>query len=236
MILKTPQAEARVIGTRFALSVTTNSTRLDVTEGKVRFTRDSDSKFVKVSTGHYAIAAADSQLASLPFTGGLLRLWWSGVQGNRLFNNSRLVNRPNGRDAVPDFELAIAETNAFAVRVCGYVHPPVTGNYRFWLEKPPMDFAKTGYAQLAMSPTEAPSEAVKIAQTAEAGNGMISPYQAVGATKAPPPIPLVAGRRYYLQANLFIKKGKAELSVFWQPPGQERRVLSSEFLSPWEGE
>ncbi|HUL51607.1 MAG TPA: FecR domain-containing protein, partial [Candidatus Nitrosotalea sp.] len=237
MIISTPQARARVIGTRFTLTVKTNSTRLDVMEGKVRFTRESDSRFVKVTTGHYAVATPDYQLASLPFTGGLLRVWWSGVEGNTLFNNPRFRNPPDGREIVPDFKLAVAETNAFAVRVCGYVHPPVTGNYRFWLEKPPIDFADTGYAQLAMSPTEDPSEAVRIARTASQGNGMtsLSPYRAVGATTAPPPVPLVAGRRYYIQANLFIKKGKAELSVFWQPPGQERCALSSEFLSPWEG-
>jgi ferric-dicitrate binding protein FerR (iron transport regulator) len=237
MTIKTPHAEARVIGTRFTLTVTTNSSLLDVMEGKVRFTRNSDEKSVRVDAGHYAVAAADYQLASLPFTGGLLRVWWSGVEGNTLFNNPRFRNPPDGRETVPDFELVVAETNAFAVRVCGYVHPPVTGNYLFWLEKPPIDFANTGYATLEMSPTEDPSEKVTIAQTAGRGNGMTSlpPYLAVGATTAPPPVPLVAGRRYYIQANLFIKKGKAELSVFWQPPGQERRVLSSEFLSPWEG-
>jgi hypothetical protein len=202
----------------------------------VRFTRDSDSKFVKVSTGHYAIAAADSQLASLPLTGGLLRLLWSGVEGNTFANNPRLRNPPDGREVVPDFELAIAETNAFAVRVCGYVHPPVTGNYRFWLEKPPIDFGNVGYAELTMSPTEDRSESVTIAKTAGEGDARISPYAAVNSTKAPPPIPLVAGRRYYLEANLLIiNKSKAELSIFWQPPGQERRFLSSEFLSPWEG-
>ena len=237
MVVNTPQAEARVIGTQFTLTATTNSTRLDVIEGKVRFTRETDSKFVKVTTGHYAVASADYQLSSLPFTAGLLRVWWSGVEGNTLFNNPRFRNPPDGRGTVPDFELAVAETNAFAVRVCGYVHPPVTGNYRFWLEKPQIDFANTGYAQLAMSPTEDPSEAITIAKTAGRGNGMtsLSPYLAVGATTAPPPVPLVAGCRYYIEANLFIIKGKAELSVFWQPPGQERRVLNSEFLSPWEG-
>jgi hypothetical protein len=219
------------------LTVTTNSSLLDVMEGKVRFTRNSDEKFVRVDAGHYAVAAADYQLSSLPFTGGLLRSWWSGVEGNTLFNNPRFRNSPDGQTAVPDFELVVTETNAFAVRVCGYVHPPVTGNYLFWLEKPPIDFADTGYARLEMSPTEDPSEKVTIAQTAGQGGGTLSlsPYRAVGATTAPPPVPLVAGRRYYIQANLFIKKGKAELSILWQPPGQERRVLSSEFLSPCEG-
>ena len=234
MLLKTPQAEARVIGTRFTLTVTTNSIRLEVIEGKVRFTRVSDSSFVKVSTGHYAVVASDCELAALPFTGGLFHEWWSGVHENAFFNSPQFGNRPDGRDEVPDFELTIAETNAYAVRVCGYVHPPVTGNYHFWLEKPPVDFAKTGYAYLAMSPTEDPSESVTIAKTTSSGNGMISPQNTVGTTGASPPVPLVAGRRYYIQANLFIKQGNAQLSVFWQPPGQERRVLKSEFLSPWE--
>ena len=236
MVITTRQAQARVVGTRFTLTANTNSTRLEVTEGKVRFTRLSDKKSVPVGAGHYAVAAAEYELAALPSTGSITREWWTRVKGNTkasLVQDPRFPDRPDKRDTAPDFELTIAETNQLAVRLCGYVHPPVTGDYRFWLERPPEDFAAVGYANLLMSPTESPSEAVQIAQTSAGGN-LLSPYVAIGSTAAPPPIPLVAGKRYYLEARILIGQSKAELSVFWQPPGQSRRVLSGEFLSPWK--
>src|SRR5438094_764646 len=39
LVVTTVQAEARVVGTRFTLAVTTNATRLEVTQGKVKLTR-----------------------------------------------------------------------------------------------------------------------------------------------------------------------------------------------------
>ena len=48
MVIVTPQAEARVLGTHFTLAADTNATTLEVTEGKVKFTRASDGKAVKV--------------------------------------------------------------------------------------------------------------------------------------------------------------------------------------------
>jgi ferric-dicitrate binding protein FerR (iron transport regulator) len=60
-----PHAEARVIGTRLQVDVRKTSTRLDVEEGKVRFTsvtRDS----VDVADGQYAIAETGAPLAVRP--------------------------------------------------------------------------------------------------------------------------------------------------------------------------
>src|SRR5262249_54723055 len=51
LVFKTPQAEARVVGTRFTLTVTPTATRLDVVEGKVQLTRTSDLTSVRVAEG-----------------------------------------------------------------------------------------------------------------------------------------------------------------------------------------
>jgi FecR protein len=239
MAIKTLQAEARVVGTRFTLTAGSNATRLDVTEGKVRFIRRSDEESVKVGPGHYAVVAPKCELAALPFTGGLLREWWTDVKAQDLFGltqDPRFPGRPTGRDAAPNFECTIAATNQFVVRLCGYIHPPITGDYNFWLEQPPADFDKIGSAMLLMSPTENPEESVPIARTSGGGGMMISPYVGTGFTKAPPPIPLVAGRRYYIEALMLIKRGQAQLSVAWQPPRQDREVLGSNFLSPWKSQ
>ena len=57
LLVRTPNAEARVLGTKFTLTTTTNRTRLDVSEGSVRLTRASDGAAVKVGAGQYAVVA-----------------------------------------------------------------------------------------------------------------------------------------------------------------------------------
>jgi len=56
MLFLTSTAEARVLGTRLSLSVTPTSTRLEVREGKVRFTRKDDNASVDVSADHFVVA------------------------------------------------------------------------------------------------------------------------------------------------------------------------------------
>jgi len=69
VVIGTPHAEARVLGTTLRLVVDPGekgSTRLEVTEGKVRLTRAQDGKFVDVPSGHFAVAATGIDLAARP--------------------------------------------------------------------------------------------------------------------------------------------------------------------------
>ena len=101
MRVSTPQAEARVLGTRFALTVTTNSTRVDVTEGRVRLTRNSDDASVKVGAGYYAIAATNVVLSSLPQTGAILREYWTNIPGSNDENETLLTMHEVLEDVLP---------------------------------------------------------------------------------------------------------------------------------------
>jgi len=64
MILKTPHAEIRVLGTTLRVTIEPGSTRLDVLSGKVRLIRALDNKYVDVITGHYAVAGAGIELVA----------------------------------------------------------------------------------------------------------------------------------------------------------------------------
>lgn len=67
MIVGTPHAEARVLGTTLKLEVLRGKlewTRLDVTEGKVRLTRRSDGRHVDVRRGQVAVAREGTRLAA----------------------------------------------------------------------------------------------------------------------------------------------------------------------------
>jgi ferric-dicitrate binding protein FerR (iron transport regulator) len=237
MIIGAPQAEARVVGTRFTLSVTNNATRLDVAEGKVSFTRKRDLQTVRVVAGHYALAGEGYELSALAFTGSILREFWDGVSAKTLYDlqkDSRFLSHPDRSGLSSRFELVPVTTNRLAVRFRGYLHPPVSGDYEFWL-------SGATDAKLFMSPSERPEDKEQIAQTAQ-----ISPTTDASRTKAwdaprfrgptqwSSPIPLVAGHCYYVEALLLIEHGEGHLSVAWKCPGRPREVLTGEFLSPAE--
>jgi FecR protein len=230
MIISTPQARARVVGTRFTLLVASNATRLDVMEGKVRFTGLNDEKFAQVSAGHYAVAAADYELAALPFTGNLLREWWTNVSGDRINafrDNPRFPNHPDGWDFAKELELRPVKTNHVGMRFCGYLHPPVTGNYEFWL-------AGATDAELFMSPDDNPAAKVVIANGPGFSKSNWDQPRFRGGSQWAPPVPLVAGRTYYIEAIVFIYAGEGDLSVAWKRPGASRELLTGEYLSPFK--
>jgi ferric-dicitrate binding protein FerR (iron transport regulator) len=65
-VLITPQAQARVLGTRFGLSAKPWSTRLEVTEGKVELSGAASRRPVLVGPGEYAVAARGLDLTPRP--------------------------------------------------------------------------------------------------------------------------------------------------------------------------
>ncbi len=57
MLFRTPNAEAKVLGTQLLLDVTAETTRLEVREGRVRLTRIEDGAGVDVPAGSFAVAS-----------------------------------------------------------------------------------------------------------------------------------------------------------------------------------
>jgi FecR protein/PA14 domain len=234
MIVTTPNAEARVLGTRFTLTATTNRTRLDVAEGRVRFTRTSDGAAVKVGARHYAVVATGTELAALPQTGALLREIWTGIPGGDirdLLEHPDYPAKPLHRDLLKTFETPAIETNNFGCRLVGYLHPPVTGDYTFWV-------VSGSDATFWLSPDDDPSRNVVVAS---APGGLLRKWNAPlglgsGDVARPqsPKIPLVAGRCYFFQVLQKTVSGSSHLAVAWQPPDGQREVISGEFLSPFK--
>jgi hypothetical protein len=237
MVLTTPQAEARVLGTRFTLSVSNNLTRLEVAEGKVRLTRLADRETVKVPAEHCAIAAGQDAMAVLPKTGSVNREWWSNVSWkgpSDALDDPRFPGHPDGRDRMNRFEMEAVTTNRFGLRLRGYVHPPVTGDYEFWL-------AAQQEAQLFLSPDERASAKMLIATSFSTGaprdwDADLAARRARGdgSSRWSGAIPLKTGKRYYIEAIVTVPQGEGHLSVAWKRPDAIRELLSGEFLSPAE--
>lgn len=109
MVLVTPTAEASIMGTRLALSVIGNSTKLSVTDGKVVLKRLSDGRSVTVLGGYQAIVSTRSELTARPissvpdtwsedFEDGLSDEWQAGQWGkDDLPNDARGAVRAERR-------------------------------------------------------------------------------------------------------------------------------------------
>lgn len=66
MLIATPQADAKILGTEFLLSVDNGSTRLEVVDGTVQIYSREDGKTVVVGRDHYATVGRGADLASRP--------------------------------------------------------------------------------------------------------------------------------------------------------------------------
>jgi hypothetical protein len=71
LVVATPQARVKVLGTRFRLAARSASTWLEVAAGAVELTRRSDQRLLRVAAGQFAVAAAGVELASHPLQGPL---------------------------------------------------------------------------------------------------------------------------------------------------------------------
>lgn len=65
-IFATAEAEATVVGTRLRLLATRHSTRLEVSEGEVRFRRLHDRREITLRSGEYAVVAPNVPFAARP--------------------------------------------------------------------------------------------------------------------------------------------------------------------------
>lgn len=66
-VVTTPQAEIVVIGTRFTIACSTDSTRVEVREGRVRVTRSADGKSVEVPADQIAVITPSGPVEARPF-------------------------------------------------------------------------------------------------------------------------------------------------------------------------
>jgi hypothetical protein len=182
---------------------------------------------VKVPARNYAVAAANYELIAQPLTGKILREYWTNLLGNSymslLMARPNFPDHPSGREYLNSFEPPSHWGHNYGARIRGFLHPPTTGDYTFWI-------ASGDMAELYLSIDESPENRRQIAYANET--------DAHEWTKQRPqqssPVTLVAGRKYYIEA--LHKQGQLEdhLAVAWQGPGREREVIPGEFLSPFK--
>jgi len=142
--------------------------------------------------GQTTVLAGSLVLAKTPglATSGLFREYWTGISGSAVSNltgNANYPDNPSGFNIIPNFECPTGWADNYGTRVRGYFIPSVTGDHYFSL-------SSDDESLLYLSPDADPSTKVQIARANVYGRW---PNSATGRSSA---IPLVAGRRYYIEA------------------------------------
>jgi len=176
-----------------------------------------------------AVAGAFCQcLPAAAQTSGLLREVWTGIPGTAvsdLTNNPAYPDNPTSTDYVTDFfEAPIDIDNDYGQRMHGFILPPQTGSYTFWI-------SSDDNSTLFLSTDETPANVQTIAYVP---GWTTSREWTKYAEQQSAPISLVAARRYYIEALQKEGGGGDNLAVMWELPDStmEEPIPASRLL-PW---
>ncbi|MBN1359707.1 MAG: hypothetical protein JW993_03895 [Sedimentisphaerales bacterium] len=169
-------------------------------------------------------AAACGVLFSSPTASGkVVREWWLNVGGKTvadLTSDPRCPDHPDGSEPLDLFEGPTNWANDYGSRLYGWLMPPESGPYSFWI-------ASDETSELWLSTDEDPARARLIA----AVHGRTNARQwDKYATQRSQLIALQAGRKYYIEALMKEADGDDNVAVAWQPPGSTQEVISGRFV------
>ncbi|MBL9130004.1 MAG: DUF1929 domain-containing protein, partial [Verrucomicrobiaceae bacterium] len=161
-------------------------------------------------------------------SGSILREWWTGVSGvttQDLVNSPNYPNNPTGSDQLGNFEAPTDWADNYGQRVRGWIHPPVTGQYRFWV-------AGDDETRLMLSTTDSPANTNIIARVPTWSN---SREWSKFPEQTSALITLQAGQRYFIEVMMKEGTGGDNLAVAWELPGSGSGpvVIAGQYLSPW---
>jgi len=159
--------------------------------------------------------------------GQILFEYWDGIGGtlDTLYNSEKWPDQPDTWEYRPNLEGKTDWADTYSTRVRGFLYPPQTGTYFFWI-------ASDDGSELWLGTGDEPDSAIRIANVAEwtaPQEWAKFPSQQSGA------IHLEANERYYVEARQVEGDGGDNLAVAWAGPGigAEPVVISGVYLSPW---
>ncbi|MCE7981119.1 MAG: hypothetical protein DYG89_08005 [Caldilinea sp. CFX5] len=171
-------------------------------------------------------------------TGNIRREWWTGLPGATLAdltNAPAYPTQPTGTALVTGTLEGPRDWGSdFGDRLRGYLHPPVTGNYDFWL-------AGNEAVQFRLSTDEDPLNTQSLLTVAQA-TGYRGFDDHVASIQRSQPVALVAGRNYYFEVIRKESSGGDHVAVAWSIPAgpttprEARKVIDGRYLSPYRGD
>lgn len=208
------------------ITVTNNTGGNAYLHAWIDFNNDGVLNNATLSSGGERLEAA--RLIQSVSKGSIFREWWLGISGTAvsdLTSNSAYPNSPTGSDVLTSFETPTDWNSNMGQRVRGWVYPPTTGNYTFWV-------AGDDESKLFLSTDDSAANAVLIANvpgwTSSREWTKFSEQKSVT-------ISLQAGRAYYIEALMKEGGGGDNLAVAWEFAGSGTGpvVIDGSYLAPY---
>lgn len=163
----------------------------------------------------------------------ILREYWLGIGGSSigdLTGNPAFPNSPSGREFVTIFEGPTGWAENYGTRFRGFVKPPTTGNYTFWI-------AGDDQCELWLSTDETVGNKRLIARvvTWTASRVWEEPRDGNSAAQRSIEIRLETGRKYYIEALQKEGGGGDCIAVGWRlPNGTLERPIPGSRLESYQ--
>jgi hypothetical protein len=159
--------------------------------------------------------------------GTITREVWTGISGTSvadLTDQSFYPDSPNIREEISGFEGPVNWSHNYGTRIHGFLTPPETGSYTFWI-------ASDDNSELWLSSDTNETNQIKIAEVL----GWTDPRQWDDEPgQQSNAITLTAGQGYYIKALHKEGAGDDNIAVAWQGPGITQQVISKLYLSPYD--
>jgi hypothetical protein len=156
--------------------------------------------------------------------GAITREVWTNIGGSTvadLTNYGLYPNQPDIQEEITSFEGPVDWSDNYGTRIHGFLTPPVTGDYTFWI-------ASDNTSELWLSYPFLPK---KIAEVPGFTNSRewnkYSQQKSVSMT-------LTTGKAYYIKALHKEGYGPDNIAVAWQGPGIAQQVISGRYLTPYD--
>ncbi|MFD3000902.1 PA14 domain-containing protein [Pontibacter toksunensis] len=174
-------------------------------------------------SGTSTLAPTPTEPSTCSATGTILREQWSNVSGSSV-TDIPLGTKPSSTSQLSLFESPTGQGSSYGARVSGYICPPSTGYYTFFI-------AGDDNAELWLSTTDSPSNKQKIASvTGWTYSRQWNKY----ASQKSAPTHLEAGKKYYIEALHKQGWGGDNLAVAWtMPDGRTEAPIAGSRLSPY---
>ena len=174
-------------------------------------------------TSYTAVFKVNTSNILCTASGSISREYWSNINSTSLaeipFNSL-----PNGISQLKLFEGPSNTAENYASRIRGYLCPPLSGNYTFWI-------ASDNQSELWISGNDQPMNKLKIASVS---SNTLSREWTKFSTQQSAPIYLNAGVKYYIEAIHREGTQGDNLAVGWQlPNGNLERPIPGSRLSPY---
>lgn len=134
--------------------------------------------------------------------------------------------QPSGRDVRAVFETPRNEGSFRLTRMRGWLRPPVTGNYTFWI-------ASDDSSELWLSTSADPARAARIAYVPPSGWTDPRDWSRFSAQRSETMF-LRMGESYFIEAIQEQHVETSHLSVAWEGPELKQAVIDGRFVFPWQ--